>query len=185
MNLNYTNTRFEGEAFKQLRDSIARKEFGMLDLSNAGLRDRELIALADAVSRNVLELDISENEFSSAGLKKLGESLKNPEARLKSLVMRNVRCKSEDMATFLQALTCNRSLKLLDISGIRLESSDVGKLANCIRFFSLRVLILGEVKKSDLGVIQKAFVSSEFVKKIVLTVVPEDLSETKCLVTLE
>ncbi|XP_072892022.1 NACHT, LRR and PYD domains-containing protein 3-like [Hemitrygon akajei] len=106
-----------------------------LGLEKVGLTGSGAEDLVSALSTNssLMELDLSDNQLEDSGVKLVSVGLRNPECKLLKLWLNNVGLTDSGAEDLFYALSTNRSLTELNLSGNKLGDSGVKILSAALR----------------------------------------------------
>jgi hypothetical protein len=155
IHLNLSNCNLEMKAMENLC-KILSKDIRDLNLSNNKFSDYGLIHLCEWLLDSSLEsLNISNCEFNSKGVKKLSVFFTNKKCKLIKINLSRNFINSQLIKNIFEGLKKNKTLKTINLAEINLQSEGIKYISDDINTTSLTELNLNgnPIKKSDLFIL--------------------------------
>ncbi|XP_053194976.1 NACHT, LRR and PYD domains-containing protein 14-like, partial [Scomber japonicus] len=137
--LNLNNNKLQDSDVKLLSDLLKNPDcrLEVLGLEDCGSSETSCAPLASALKCNpshLRHLDLSGNKLQDSVVELLSDLLKNPDCRLKDLLLADCSWSETSCASLVSALKCNPShLRLLDLGNNKLQDSGVELLSDVLK----------------------------------------------------
>ncbi|XP_072891408.1 NACHT, LRR and PYD domains-containing protein 3-like [Hemitrygon akajei] len=135
--LNLSGNKLRDSGVKLVSAALRNRECKIqkLWLSMVGLTDSGAEDLVSALSTNpsLTELDLSDNKLGDSGVKLVSAALRNRECKIQKLRLESVGLTDSGAEDFVSALSTNRSLTELNLSGDKLRDSGVKLVSAALR----------------------------------------------------
>ncbi|XP_056623062.1 uncharacterized protein LOC130436438 [Triplophysa dalaica] len=144
--LNLSQNKIKDDGVKHLCDLLKHCELKKLELCGCSLIEEQCAHLISALCSNpshLKHLNLSGNKLGTLGVNKLSDLLKNPQCKLKTLVLCECRIDKKQLVVLIQALCSNPShLRELNLSENEITDDEVKHLCDLLKHCELEKLEL-------------------------------------------